>query len=238
MAEQSTALIAYGPMLSSASSMQILNKYDVYVRNRNPINTKETVLIEIENTKPTYAFVYSGLPGVVSIEEVVMRSKQVSPKTKIVLIINENDASKILNYLLLNVDSIIWGDCLFETLEFALKRMIKGEIFSCGKTSLTLRSLLQQKNLESRFDVGLLGLLTDRELEVLYSLTQGKNYKQISQHLFISESTVKTHINNIFTKLNVNDRTQAVLYALRHGIETVIKKPQVIQTLVGVPVQQ
>ena len=59
--------------------------------------------------------------------------------------------------------------------------------------------------------------LTAREEEVLDLLTQGNNYKNIAGKLFISETTVKTHVNNIFQKLQVNDRTQAVLYALNNG---------------------
>jgi two-component system response regulator DegU len=63
----------------------------------------------------------------------------------------------------------------------------------------------------------LLSYLTSREEEVLDLLTQGNNYKGIAGKLFISETTVKTHVNNIFQKLQVNDRTQAVLYALNNG---------------------
>ena len=63
----------------------------------------------------------------------------------------------------------------------------------------------------------LLTYLTGREEEVLDLLTQGNNYKAIAGKLFISETTVKTHVNNIFQKLQVNDRTQAVLYSLNNG---------------------
>ena len=49
-------------------------------------------------------------------------------------------------------------------------------------------------------------------------LTQGITYKGVASQLFISETTVKTHVNNIFQKLQVNDRTQAVLYAINHGL--------------------
>lgn len=66
-------------------------------------------------------------------------------------------------------------------------------------------------------DDNLLSYLTQREEEVLDLLTQGVTYKGVAQKLFISETTVKTHVNNIFQKLQVNDRTQAVLYALNNG---------------------
>jgi len=60
--------------------------------------------------------------------------------------------------------------------------------------------------------------LTQRELEVLRLAADGLSNKEIATPLAISEKTVKNHIANIFSKLNVNDRTQAILYALRQGL--------------------
>lgn len=63
--------------------------------------------------------------------------------------------------------------------------------------------------------------LTQRELEVLQAAADGLNNREIAEQLFIAEKTVKNHISNIFSKLNVNDRTQAILYALRQGLVSV-----------------
>lgn len=60
--------------------------------------------------------------------------------------------------------------------------------------------------------------LSDRELEVLRLIAKGKNNQQISNVLNIAESTVRFHTNNIFGKLNVSDRTQALVTALNRGI--------------------
>ena len=60
--------------------------------------------------------------------------------------------------------------------------------------------------------------LTQRELEVLQLAAEGRNNKEIATDLVITEKTVKNHISNVFSKLQVNDRTQAVLYALRKGL--------------------
>jgi len=60
--------------------------------------------------------------------------------------------------------------------------------------------------------------LTPREIEVLKLIAEGKSNKQIAAQLFISEKTVKNHINNILSKLHLYDRTQATLYAIRAGI--------------------
>lgn len=60
--------------------------------------------------------------------------------------------------------------------------------------------------------------LTPREKEVLAELTKGKSNREIASALFVTEKTVKTHISNIFAKLEVQDRTQAALYAVKHGL--------------------
>ena len=75
------------------------------------------------------------------------------------------------------------------------------------------------KEEEENTDEKLLSSLTQREEEVLDLLTQGFGYNEVSSKLYISNTTVKTHVNNIFQKLQVKDRTQAVLYAIRHGFD-------------------
>jgi len=60
--------------------------------------------------------------------------------------------------------------------------------------------------------------LTTREIEVLQSMAEGKSNKEIGVALFISEGTVKTHVNSIHEKLGVSDRTEAVIVALKRGI--------------------
>ncbi|GAA5415675.1 transcriptional regulatory protein DegU [Paraliobacillus ryukyuensis] len=62
-----------------------------------------------------------------------------------------------------------------------------------------------------------LHLLTRRECEVLQLLADGKSNRGVSESLFISEKTVKNHVSNILQKMNVNDRTQAVVAAIRNG---------------------
>lgn len=60
--------------------------------------------------------------------------------------------------------------------------------------------------------------LTPRELEVLKLIAEGRSNSEIAEELVISEKTVKNHINNIFSKLHVYDRSQAMLYAIRKGL--------------------
>lgn len=60
--------------------------------------------------------------------------------------------------------------------------------------------------------------LTDREREVIRLVAQGRSNAEIAQALIISDKTVKTHVSNILSKLNLQDRTQLAIYAIKHGL--------------------
>ena len=60
-------------------------------------------------------------------------------------------------------------------------------------------------------------MLTKREQEVLREIAKGRSNKEIAAELHITEQTVKTHVSNVLAKLEVDDRTQAALYAVKHG---------------------
>ncbi|MFJ2028342.1 response regulator [Streptosporangium sp. NPDC087985] len=60
--------------------------------------------------------------------------------------------------------------------------------------------------------------LTDREREVLVQIASGRSNREIARELTVAEKTVKTHVSNVLMKLGVQDRTQAALYAVRHGL--------------------
>lgn len=60
--------------------------------------------------------------------------------------------------------------------------------------------------------------LTNREMEILLLMTEGKSNQEIADELFIALKTVKVHVSNILSKLEVQDRTQAVIYAFKHSL--------------------
>lgn len=139
---------------------------------------------------------------------------------KIIALSGYDDADLIFRAMKIGAKGYVLKTMASAQLIYALDEVASGKIYL--PTALTSRffeffqqSFKEESNISSQEN--LLSYLTAREEEVLDLLTQGNNYKGIAGKLFISETTVKTHVNNIFQKLQVNDRTQAVLYALNNG---------------------
>ncbi len=138
----------------------------------------------------------------------------------IIASLGDLDMRSVQDLTMGGVNGLIRNDRAHLELPFAIRAVQLDEVFLTPQAAKAICDLVQGAFVAGASnDRGLLGSLTNRELEILAALTQGTNYKAIAKLLFVSDSTVKTHVNNIFTKLNVNDRTQAVLYALKHGID-------------------
>ena len=139
---------------------------------------------------------------------------------KIVALSGYDDADLIFRAMKLGAKGYVLKTMASAQLIYAMDEVASGKIYL--PSALTSRFFEYFQNsfkneAENSSEENLLSYLTSREEEVLDLLTQGNNYKGIASKLFISETTVKTHVNNIFQKLQVNDRTQAVLYALNNG---------------------
>jgi NarL family two-component system response regulator LiaR len=112
------------------------------------------------------------------------------------------------------------GYLLKDTSREALIAAIEGTV--AGKTyvdpSVAGKLLNQVAHTSSPVPTGLIGDLTGRELDVLRLLARGMTNADIAGRLFLSEGTVRNYVSSILAKLNVADRTQAALLALRYGV--------------------
>jgi len=101
---------------------------------------------------------------------------------------------------------------------YLLKDVQPEELFRCIRTVHTGEAYLQPKVAAKLALREYEEPLTEREVEILAALAEGKSNKLIAQALFISESTVKTHLKNLFTKLDVTSRAEAIALAARRGM--------------------
>lgn len=182
--------------------------------------SRESLIEQAFCIRPDLLIFESDTPGEKSWSQLIAMTKSKIAESGFIAIINDVNPDLIKDLASAQVDSIIKQDRIHLELPYAIRAFQKTETFLNPQVAKLLCSLVQgQTSVQPQKERGLLVTLTNRELEVLACLTQGLNYKAIAKRLFVSDSTVKTHVNNIFTKLNVNDRTQAVLYGLRHGID-------------------
>lgn len=131
------------------------------------------------------------------------------------VVINETfvDKEKV-ELLKMGIRGFSSRDLNSEKLEKALRQVKRGEIWvSRSVTQLSLKEMNNYKTSAIMKDKNVFGL-TEREVEILRTMALGLKNKAIAEKLFISEKTVKTHINRIFKKLGVANRTRAILSAI------------------------
>ena len=137
-----------------------------------------------------------------------------------------DDADLIFRAMKIGAKGYVLKTMASAQLIFAIDEVLNGKVYLPSALSSRFFEYFQRSfktETQTANEENLLNYLTAREEEVLDLLTQGNNYKGIAGKLFISETTVKTHVNNIFQKLQVNDRTQAVLYALNNGFANKVR---------------
>lgn len=156
-----------------------------------------------------------GLQGIIEIGKLDL-------DTKVLALSGYDDADLIFRAMKIGAKGYVLKTMASAQLIYAIEEVLSGKIYL--PLALTSRffeyfqqSFREESSKQEVEEENLLSYLTQREEEVLELLTQGITYKGVANKLFISETTVKTHVNNIFQKLQVNDRTQAVLYAINNG---------------------
>ncbi|HEY4532456.1 MAG TPA: response regulator transcription factor [Kurthia sp.] len=146
--------------------------------------------------------------------EATRRIKSVYPHIHILMLTSFSDRDHILPAMEAGAAGYQLKDIEPDELVETIRKIIAGESSLHPQVTTELN-----RNQEASSQLPhVLKPLTRREKDVLAELTKGKSNKEIASSLFVTEKTVKTHISNIFSKLEVQDRTQAALYAVKYGL--------------------
>ena len=135
--------------------------------------------------------------------------KQRDVKVKIFIITSSSRQSDFLKAQKLGVDAYLLKDAFLDEILYSLKVVEQGGKF--------YSSFLMERLNDATEDEKAIKDLTIREKEVLELLSQGLSNAEISEKLFISEGTVKKHVSSILSKLNLERRIEAVLFATRNS---------------------
>ncbi|MER5638704.1 response regulator transcription factor [Kitasatospora sp. NPDC002227] len=147
--------------------------------------------------------------------EATRRIRAEHPGTEVVVLTTYADDDSLFPALQAGARGYLTKDAGGEEIARAIADVRSG---AAGLSPQVQRRLLERLSATPAGPVELPDGLTAREAEVLALIAEGLSNTEIAQRLFVSQATVKTHINNLFAKTAVRDRAQAVAYAYRHGI--------------------
>ena len=153
----------------------------------------------------------------------ISAARQIMPLgPKVIMLTTFDDDALVQEAIEAGVHGFLLKDAEPEVLADAVRTVARGEsVLSSGVTGRVLewvRGGVDKQNALSDFERQAMSLLTGRELEVLAEIAGGATNAEIAQHLFIAESTVKTHVKSLLAKLGARDRVALVLVAQRAGV--------------------
>ncbi|MFP7199979.1 response regulator transcription factor [Lysinibacillus halotolerans] len=135
------------------------------------------------------------------------------PTAKIMMVTSFLDDDKVYPALEAGAVSYILKTSNAKQIAEAIRKTMNGETVLEPEVTTKMMSRMRSNASSPLYEQ-----LTEREMEVLLLVAQGKTNQDIADELFIALKTVKTHVSNILAKLEVQDRTQAVVYAFQNGL--------------------
>jgi NarL family two-component system response regulator LiaR len=144
------------------------------------------------------------------------------PESRVIILSNHVERSTVIHAVKAGAVGYLLKDALAEELCHAIKEVVQGNVHFAPQASIFLLREVREPNLPEN--------LTEREADVLRLLAQGRSNKDIARHLHIVEDTVKTHVRHILSKLGVQSRTQAALYATRLNLVPIDEQEQSLQS--------
>jgi len=135
------------------------------------------------------------------------------PEAKIMMVTSFLDDDKVYPALEAGAVSYILKTSNAKQIADAIRKTMSGETVLEPEVTSKMMHRMRHGNSTALYEQ-----LTDREMEVLLLMAKGKANQEIADELYIALKTVKTHVSNILAKLEVQDRTQAVVYAFQNGL--------------------
>jgi len=170
------------------------------------VGTGEEAIAVFKKSLPDLTLMDLRLPGAISGVDAISRIRAIQPQAKVIVVTTYEGDEDIHRALEAGARGYVIKGMPYQTLVEALQRVHAGSRFIPPPVAKALASRTPNSDLSTR------------ELEVLEQLVAGKSNKEIATKLGITEATVKSHVSTILLRLNVEDRTQAAVTALRRGL--------------------
>ncbi|PEX74451.1 DNA-binding response regulator [Bacillus cereus] len=180
-------------------------------------NNGKEALVKVGETTPDVILMDLYMPEMDGVEATAYIKKKY-PNVKVIVLTSFSDQAHVLPALRAGASGYILKDVEPDQLVEAIRSAYKGNIQlhpDIANALLSQTLPVEEKEEEPSIQVD---VLTARENEVLQLLAKGMSNKEVASVLVITEKTVKAHVSSILSKLNLSDRTQAALYAVKNGI--------------------
>jgi DNA-binding NarL/FixJ family response regulator len=165
-----------------------------------------------EELKPDVILMDVKMPGMDGVDA-LRRLRELANPARVLVVTSFTEQRTVVPALRAGAAGYVYKDVDPDALAGAIRSVHAGHILLQPEVA---GALLAQE--ESNAGTGRAGSLTEREREVLGLIADGRSNREIARALVLSEKTVKTHVSNILMKLDLADRTQAALWAVRHGV--------------------
>jgi DNA-binding NarL/FixJ family response regulator len=179
---------------------------------------EQAVAAVVEST-PDVALLDLRMPRVDGVEATI-RLKQLAPQVEVVVLTTYADDESVMAALKAGARGYLTKDASSEEIERAIRDAASGRTRLDPAVQERLVELVTSGAPPGPGPRPPGGPLTERETEVVRLMAQGLSNREIASQLFVTEATVKTHVNNVFSKLEVTDRSAAVAWAFRAGLAT------------------
>ena len=170
-------------------------------------------LQKLEKIHPDILLLDINMPNVNGIE-VLEEIKKKNIPVKVLMLTVHSEVEYLVQAVDIGANGYILKDSGSEELKKAIQSVMEGDSYIQASLIPSLNSRLVNRDIDKEK----IAALTKREMEILTQIAGGMFNKEIAMNLNISERTVKNHISNIFKKIDVSDRTQAAVFAIRNNI--------------------
>lgn len=190
-----------------------LLEFDGSIEVISEVSNGEDCLNQLPDLMPEVLLLDINMPKINGIEVLEEIKKKKYP-VKVLMLTVHNEVEYLLKTFDLGTDGYITKGSDFKELKKAIMYLVEGKTYIQPELIPLLNSRLVSRNIDNNK----IKTLTKREMEILVYIVHGLLNKEIATELNICERTVKNHIFNLFKKINVSDRTQAAVFAIKNDL--------------------
>ena len=212
MAEQITVVLVDDHRIVRKGLQRVLEMYED-LRVVGEAASGEELLLHLAEWQPTVVIMDMLMPGGIDGIETTRRLLLQFSETRVVVLTSSADDARVIAALRAGAIGYVRKEADPELLIASIRAAARGQSLLDPAVSNVLRSEIASEGKHTF-------TLTEREQTVLRQLALGQTNREIAVTLVITEQTVKTHVGNILTKLQLEHRTQAAIYALKKGLIT------------------